>query len=135
LYTPNSIFEDATDGTFSVHQPPYLMLWKDILPAMPLMIPWSAKPICQPGTRERVIKEVLEWAEGDNVCLICWLHGPAGSGKSMIAHTIAERLRHKLAASFFFSRGKAGRSDTATFFPTLAYQIATYLVPVQMPML
>jgi hypothetical protein len=57
---------------------------------------------------------------------ICWLRGPAGSGKSAIAHTIADRChqQERLAATFFFSRGKEDRSDISKLVPTLAFQLA-----------
>lgn len=57
---------------------------------------------------------------------ICWLRGPAGSGKSAIAQTIAEECDQNgdLAGSFFFSRGSPCRSDITGFVPTIAYQLA-----------
>jgi len=90
--------------------------------------------MCQPGTRERVLQKLTHWAEGDNDQPLSWLYGPAGSGKSTIAHTIAERCGGKLAGSFFFSRGKHGRSDTTGLLPTLAYQLAIHLPPLQASM-
>jgi hypothetical protein len=90
--------------------------------------------MCQPGTRKRVLQKLTHWAEGDNDQPLCWLYGPAGSGKSTIAHTIAERCGGKLAGNFFFSRGKHGRSDSTGLFPTLAYQLAAHLPPLQVPM-
>ena len=87
----------------------------------------SAAP-CEKGTRERVIAEVSQWVDGDGDGAdraILWLHGPAGSGKTTIAHTIAEQYAgERVAASFFFSRNRAERSETSNFFPTLAYQLA-----------
>jgi len=53
------------------------------------------------------------------------LYGPAGTGKSAIAQSIAE-LCHKsnlLAASLFFSHAAAGRSDESRLIPTLVYQL------------
>jgi hypothetical protein len=82
---------------------------------------------CQPETRERVLRDLFGWAERDDGQTVCWLYGPAGSGKSTIAHTIAEQCGAKLGASFFFSRGKGSRSDTIGLFPTLAYQLAHHV--------
>ena len=86
---------------------------------------------CQPETRERVLRDLTDWAERDDDKAMCWLYGPAGSGKSTIAHTIAEQCGAKLGASFFFSRGKGSRSDATGLFPTLAYQLATRVPPLQ----
>jgi hypothetical protein len=85
--------------------------------------------ICQEGTRTEVIRNIAGWARGDSGHPVCWLEGPAGSGKSTIAHTIAEQYDKKslLAFSFFFSRGKADRNNTAKFIPTFVYQLAESL--------
>lgn len=58
-----------------------------------------------------------------------WLHGPAGAGKSAIAHSIALLLQKiaedsKYAASFFFARDAIGRGDGNYLFSTIAYQLA-----------
>ncbi|KAJ7106811.1 hypothetical protein C8R43DRAFT_1164303 [Mycena crocata] len=57
------------------------------------------------------------------------LSGAAGSGKSTIAKTVACILaedRHVLAASFFFSRNYAERSEIRSFPTTLARQLADH---------
>jgi hypothetical protein len=57
----------------------------------------------------------------------------AGSGKSSIAYTIAERCKEqpRLAASFFFSRGKAGRSNADCLFQTIAFQLTVSVPPIK----
>jgi hypothetical protein len=57
----------------------------------------------------------------------------AGSGKSSIAYTIAERCKEqqRLAASFFFSRGKAGRSNADGLFQTIAFQLTVSIPPIK----
>lgn len=57
---------------------------------------------------------------------ICWLNGPAGSGKSAISHAIAElyAAKGRLAADFFFFRGAGNRSKIDGLIPTLAYQLS-----------
>jgi len=89
---------------------------------------------CLEDTRKDVINKISAWVEGNHNPPVCWLEGPAGSGKSTIAHTIAEQCANKqqLAFTFFFSRGKLGRSDTSKFFPTFAYQLASF-VPTTQP--
>ena len=56
---------------------------------------------------------------------MCWLSGPAGTGKSTVARTIAEDYdeRGQLAATFFFWRN-TDRADINKLVPTLAWQIA-----------
>jgi adenylate kinase family enzyme len=60
---------------------------------------------------------------------ICWLNGPAGSGKSAISHAIAElyAAKGRLAADFFFFRGAGNRSRIAGLIPTLAYRLSISL--------
>ena len=57
---------------------------------------------------------------------VYWLNGLAGTGKSTIAQTIAERVfaDGRLGASFFCSRDFADRRDLHYIFPTLAFQLA-----------
>ena len=79
--------------------------------------------ICKEGTRKQVMNDVIAWAEKVNGRPVCWLRGPAGAGKSTIAHTIAQRYdeRKMLGFSFFFSRRNRDRSDATKFFATFAY--------------
>jgi hypothetical protein len=92
---------------------------------------------CQEGTRKDVIEKISAWSRTNNDCPVCWLQGPAGSGKSTVAHTIAKQCAddQKLAFSFFFSRSKLDRSDTTKFIPTFAYQLAKSFPAIQMSML
>ena len=57
---------------------------------------------------------------------VYWLNGLAGTGKSTIAQTIAERTfaDGRLGASFFCSRDFEDRSNLQLIFPTLAVQLA-----------
>jgi archaellum biogenesis ATPase FlaH len=79
---------------------------------------------CHPDTRIRIMSQIEKWTS-DTQRSVCWLHGPAGAGKSIIASTIAEHLQgNRLAATFFFSRSKGAREDITNLIPTLAYQIS-----------
>ncbi|KDR73183.1 hypothetical protein GALMADRAFT_723684 [Galerina marginata CBS 339.88] len=84
-------------------------------------------PQCHPDTRRVVLKEIMDWArEHEQLHRFLWLSGQAGSGKSSIAQTIAERCQEEgiLAAGFFFSRVAEGRNNDSRFIATLAYQLS-----------
>ena len=81
---------------------------------------------CLRGTRESVLNEIENWTEDFSKSPVFWLNGLAGTGKSTIAQTIAERAfaNGRLGASFFCSRAFEDRSDLHFIFPTLAFQLA-----------
>ena len=81
---------------------------------------------CLKGTRETVLDEIESWANDFDKSPVFWLNGLAGTGKSTIAQTIAERVfaQDCLGASFFCSRDFEDRSDLKFIFPTLAFQLA-----------
>ena len=70
--------------------------------------------------------EIESWAKDPDAFPVFWLNGLAGTGKSTIAQTIAERMFADgcLGASFFCSRGFEDRSNLKLIFPTLAFQLA-----------
>jgi len=57
---------------------------------------------------------------------IFWLNGLAGTGKSTIAQTFAERsfADGRLGASFFCSRDSEDQNNLRAIFPTIAFQLA-----------
>jgi len=71
----------------------------------------------------------MDWCDDSNSKCIFWLNGMAGTGKSTISRTIALELAEKkrLAASFFFTRGKKDVSHSGMFFTTIAAQLAISL--------
>jgi hypothetical protein len=81
---------------------------------------------CLRGTRETVLDEIESWTKDFNLSPVYWLNGLAGTGKSTIAQTIAERIfaDGRLGASFFCSRDFKDRRDLHYIFPTLAFQLA-----------
>ncbi|KIM39462.1 hypothetical protein M413DRAFT_446966 [Hebeloma cylindrosporum] len=84
----------------------------------------SNPPKCFPGTREAALSRVMAWVvDEQNTHHVMWIFGPAGTGKSALAQTIAEMCfrEGRLAASFFFSGFSAARRQLIC---TLAYQIA-----------
>jgi len=85
-------------------------------------------PEHHPEAQTQVLKRIFKWIKGDDQLdqSVLWLHGPAGVGKSAIAHTVAERSAQskELAASFFFSRSKPGCDTARVIWASIAYQIA-----------
>ena len=81
---------------------------------------------CLTGTREAILDEIESWTGDFNKSPVYWLNGLAGTGKSTIAQTIAERLfaDGQLGASFFCSRDFKDRSDLHFIFPTISFQLA-----------
>jgi len=73
-----------------------------------------------------VLDKIELWTRDFNQPPIYWLNGLAGTGKSTIAQTVAERVfsNGQLGASFFCSRDFVDRSDLKFIFPTLAFQLA-----------
>lgn len=88
-------------------------------------------PKCFPRTREAVQNVIMNWVgDSNNPALFLWLHGPAGSGKSSIAHTIAKICEEGdfLGGTFFFSGQAAGLEDgRANIVATIAYQLAQHI--------
>ena len=81
---------------------------------------------CLKGTREAVLDEIELWTRDFIKPPVYWLNGLAGTGKTTISQTIAERTfaDGQLGASFFCSRDFEGRSNIRLIFPTLAVQLA-----------
>jgi hypothetical protein len=76
---------------------------------------------CLAGTRETLLDDIDKWATDSGKCIF-WLQGMAGTGKSTISRTIAQKFHDKqqLGASFFFKRGEAERGNAQLLFPTIA---------------
>ncbi|KAJ6508830.1 hypothetical protein C8R45DRAFT_860117, partial [Mycena sanguinolenta] len=86
---------------------------------------------CMEGTRVEIIHELVEQLTRppDLTLRLVLCSGPAGSGKSTIAKTVAAHLENEqkiLAASFFFSRDYAERKEIKYLPSTLAHQLADY---------
>ncbi|KDR67170.1 hypothetical protein GALMADRAFT_18872, partial [Galerina marginata CBS 339.88] len=88
-------------------------------------------PKCHPNTRIAVLDKIMKWIRGldpeTRDALIMWLNGPAGSGKSAIARSIAERCYEEgiLVASYFFARSDPTRNHGRSLIATIAYQAST----------
>ncbi|PPR05796.1 hypothetical protein CVT26_010146 [Gymnopilus dilepis] len=84
-------------------------------------------PKCHPQTRRAILREIIEWVQANNGndYPFLWMYGPAGSGKSSIAQSIAEVCAEtgQLAASFFFARTAFERNNASRLVATIAYQL------------
>jgi NACHT domain len=88
-------------------------------------------PKCDSSTRVAILEHIMTWIRDlQKLYFFMWLHGPAGSGKSAIAHTIAELCYEAdiLAASFFFSRSDR---DESRLIPTLVYQLCSSIPAIR----
>ncbi|KDR74733.1 hypothetical protein GALMADRAFT_27518, partial [Galerina marginata CBS 339.88] len=87
-------------------------------------------PKCHPNTRVAVLNKIMDWIHGVDPetrdALMTWLYGPAGSGKSAIARSIAELCAKEgiLVASYFFSRFDSTRNHGRSIIGTIAYQVS-----------
>ncbi|KAI4599619.1 hypothetical protein KJ359_001716 [Pestalotiopsis sp. 9143b] len=89
-------------------------------------------PQCLEGTRTEVLREIIEWVQDPSSKAVYWLNGMAGTGKSTISRTIANRLSQqddfnsRLGATFFFKRGEGDRDKMSKFFATVTSQLAQH---------
>jgi hypothetical protein len=90
---------------------------------------------CLPNTRTDLLHSIKEWVHDTDSPSLFWLSGMAGTGKSVVARTIATHFagQNQLGASFFFKRGEGERGTAARFFSTIAADLAACeprLVPI-----
>lgn len=80
------------------------------------------EPYCLPDTRVDILRRIMKWSADPYEKTIFRLNGMAGTGKSTIARTITRTLteQDRLAANFFFSRGRGDLSHTGRLFSTVA---------------
>ena len=80
------------------------------------------------GTREELLKEISDWINNveKDAPRIFWLHGPAGTGKSSFAHTIAHRFQQleRLGSYFCFDRSWMAERRHEKVFSTIARDLA-----------
>ncbi|KAH7098430.1 hypothetical protein BKA62DRAFT_622629 [Auriculariales sp. MPI-PUGE-AT-0066] len=81
---------------------------------------------CMEGTREQLLHDITEWANDPNGPCAFWLSGLAGTGKTTVASSIAEKLVKAglVVVSFFISRHAGQRSDLYNIVHTLAFELA-----------
>ncbi|KAG1880417.1 hypothetical protein C8R48DRAFT_795856 [Suillus tomentosus] len=83
---------------------------------------------CLLGTRTNILSQITEWinSSGDSVPRVMWLSGPAGKGKSAIAHTIANWFEETggIGSCFCFDRHREADRRHKKIFPTIARDLA-----------
>ncbi|KAG6809530.1 hypothetical protein H0H92_015911, partial [Tricholoma furcatifolium] len=88
---------------------------------------------CTPGTRVSVLDHIYKWAQdtSSESPSIFWLTGPAGSGKSTIAYSVAQYFEdgskgipNILQATFFASRHLEDTKRRRFIIPSLVCQLA-----------
>jgi len=88
----------------------------------------DTRKICLEGTRHETLDEITTWINNteDNTTRILWLHGEAGTGKSSIAHTIANRFKKlgRLGSCFCFDRNQMAEQRDKKIFTTIARDLA-----------
>jgi len=94
------------------------------------------RSVCTRGTRKRLLNDIVAWAEGTSSETIYWLFGPAGTGKSTIAHTIARRFELAtaddpivLGGNFMCSRLFEETRSATHIVRTIVYQLALKCKP------
>jgi len=94
------------------------------------------RSVCTRGTRKRLLKDIVAWAEESSSGTIYWLSGPAGTGKSTIASTIARRFELAaaddpivLGGNFMCSRLFEETKCATCIVRTIVYQLALRCKP------
>ena len=89
------------------------------------------RAVCTRGTRERLLNNIVTWAKGSSSETIFWLFGPAGTGKTTIAYTIARRFELAtpedttvLGGNFFSSRQFEETRFATRIIRTIVYHLA-----------
>ncbi|KZO92993.1 hypothetical protein CALVIDRAFT_486704, partial [Calocera viscosa TUFC12733] len=81
---------------------------------------------CLAHTREALLEDIIDWINGSapNAPRMYFLHGPAGTGKSTIAHSIARHFDEckRLGSAFMIS--SAYRHRISDILPTIARDLA-----------
>jgi hypothetical protein len=89
---------------------------------------YDPKKGCLPGTRGQVMDEIFQWVNRneDDVPRLFLLSSVAGSGKSAIAHMVAQRFDElgRLGSSFFFDRSHQAERRVDNIFSTIARDLA-----------
>ncbi|THU98816.1 hypothetical protein K435DRAFT_795399 [Dendrothele bispora CBS 962.96] len=94
----------------------------------PILNPVKKLDNCMKGTRQQLLQDLCEWALKSQNNL-AWIYGVAGTGKSAVAVTLAEKFRGMqdqitLALTFHCVKGQE-TSNLSMLVPTICYQLAS----------
>src|SRR3984957_8224843 len=83
---------------------------------------WNSLSVCLPGTRVALLEDIWTWiqsADDTKLAKIFLLSDLAGTGKSLIAQSVAKRCYDAglLASSLFFDRDVSERNGPQNLFP------------------
>ncbi|KAF8157858.1 hypothetical protein B0H34DRAFT_768765, partial [Crassisporium funariophilum] len=88
----------------------------------------DTRKLCLKDTRIGILDEITAWINNneDDAQRIFWLHGKAGSGKSFIAHTIANRFKRleRLGSCYCFNSNLLAEHRDEKIFSTIARDLA-----------
>jgi len=88
----------------------------------------DTRKMCLEGTRHEILDEITGWINNteDNTSRVLWLYGEAGTGKSSIAHTIADRFKKlgRLGSCYCFDRNQMAEQRDKKIFTTIARDLA-----------
>lgn len=92
----------------------------------PLHMDASLRSECMEGTRHDILNYLANLLIAPHIeSTIVWLYGVAGSGKSAISTSLANRLHQMVIGVYlFFNRGDPLNSNPAGLIRTLAYKLA-----------
>ena len=91
------------------------------------------REVCTDGTRVKILGDITKWANDGSLASprVFWLTGQAGSGKTIIAYTIAKKFEQGgnanhtvLGGNFLCSRQFQETQGQTCILPTIAYQLA-----------
>ncbi|KAF5366506.1 hypothetical protein D9757_012183 [Collybiopsis confluens] len=94
----------------------------------PIINPVKKQIYCAEGTRLQLLDDITQWVLKQDNHYVAWIYGLAGSGKSAVAVSLAERLREMsnqvtLALTFHCVKGQE-TSNTFQLVPTICYYLA-----------
>ncbi|KAF9556771.1 hypothetical protein CPC08DRAFT_776891 [Agrocybe pediades] len=125
---------DQRQYTCNGERPGYMHLLKNVATAaLHDSVHVVDAPKCHPNTRVAIIQGTIDWALGQDKAFsgksIWWIKGCAGTGKSAIARSVAERSSDEglLLGAFFFGATDPTRNHVGKLVATLSYQISIIL--------
>ncbi|KAH7098049.1 hypothetical protein BKA62DRAFT_623141 [Auriculariales sp. MPI-PUGE-AT-0066] len=81
---------------------------------------------CMDDTRVELLRDIIEWVNNPTGPCVFWLSGLAGTGKTAVTRSVADRLAQAgiIVVSFFISRHSGRRNSLYDIVHTLAFELA-----------